>query len=57
LEGLELAKPIAKKALPDFAKDEMLDGDRRYFAAIVKDDEARQEILRVTLSLAEEGLS
>jgi hypothetical protein len=56
LEGLELAKPIAKKALPDFAKDEMLDGDRRYFAAIVKDDEARQEILRVTLSLAEEGL-
>jgi hypothetical protein len=47
---------MAKKALPDFTKDEMLDGDRRYFVAIVK-DEARQEVLRVTLSLAEEGLS
>jgi hypothetical protein len=45
---------MAEEALLDFAEDEMLDGDRRYFAAIVN-DEARQEVLRVTLSLAEEG--
>jgi hypothetical protein len=55
LEGLGLAKLMAEEALLDFAEDEMLDGDRRYFVAIVK-DEARQEVLRVTLSLAEEGL-
>ena len=54
LEGLGLAKLMAKKALPDFAEDEMPDGGRRYCVVIAK-DEARQEVLRVTLSLAEES--
>jgi hypothetical protein len=56
LKGLEAAKAEAKKTLPDIAKDEMPDGDRRDFVVIVK-DEAGRELVRVTLSLAVENLS
>ncbi len=54
LEGLEAAKAEAKKALPDIAKDEMPDGDRRDF--VVVKDEVGHEVLRVTPSLVAERL-
>jgi hypothetical protein len=56
LEGPEVAKAEAKKALPDIVKDEMPDGDRRDFAVIVK-DEVGHEVVRVTLSLVVESHS
>jgi hypothetical protein len=56
LESIEAAKDEAKKTLPDIVNDELLDGDRRDFVVVVR-DEAGQNVLRVTLSLAVESLS
>jgi hypothetical protein len=56
LEGLEVAKDEAKKALPDIVKDQMPDGDRRDFTVDVK-DAAGQIVWRITLSLVVESPS
>lgn len=44
------ARRMALSALPDMAKDNMPDGDRRTFKAIVRDDNG-QEIYTATFTL------
>ena len=56
LEGLEAAKEVAKKTLPDIVKDNLPDGDRRDFTVDVK-DVAGQIVWRITLSLVVESPS
>ncbi len=56
LEGLEVAKDVARKALPDIVKDNMPGGGRRDFTVDVK-DAAGQIVWRVTLSLVVESPS
>jgi hypothetical protein len=56
LESVEAAKEEAKRTLPDIAKGELPNGDRRDFVIVVKDEVGR-ELLRVTLSLDVEALS
>jgi hypothetical protein len=55
LDGLEAATAEAKRALPDIARDEMPDGERRDFTIVVK-DEAGRALVQVTLSLVVESL-
>lgn len=51
LSGLAEAKAQAVKTLPDIARDEMLDCDRREFVIEVKDEDGRP-VLVARLSIA-----
>ena len=50
LQNVEMAKVEARKALPDLARDAILDGDQKTFMVSVR-DEAGQVVLRAALSL------
>jgi hypothetical protein len=50
-DDVEAAKTAAVSALPDMARDELPDGDRRTFLAIVRDAEGRT-LVQASLALA-----
>lgn len=56
LPGADQARLEALAVLPDLARDELPDGDRRAFTVVVRDDNGRS-IFRATLSLHAEWMN